>query len=78
MELTQIAIATFGLVAVHLALKKGDRQRRWAPAFGLASQPFWLYETASHEMWGMLLVSVAYTVVWGMGAVGTWASLRKT
>jgi hypothetical protein len=49
-----------------------SRRRRWAPLFGLAGQPFWIYATATSGQLGMLIVSCAYTVIWIVGAWRQW------
>jgi hypothetical protein len=70
--ITQIAIAIFGLTAVALTQASSARMRRWAPVFGLAGQPFWLYATGSTGQWGMFALCVAYTVVWAVGFRNHW------
>lgn len=68
----QAAIAGLGLTAVALSQARQDRARRWAPIFGLASQPFWIYATGSTQQWGMFWLRCAYTVVWCIGIRNQW------
>ncbi len=70
--IAQLGIAIFGLVAIALTQSSCSRRRRWAPLFGLAGQPFWLYATATSDQIGMLIVSCAYTVIWIVGAWRQW------
>lgn len=75
MSFAQAAIFGLGLTAVALSQSRRAALRRWAPIFGLAGQPFWLFETAIAGQPGMFALSVAYTVVWAAGAWNQW--LRK-
>lgn len=60
--------ALFALSAAAITLLSGrSRHARWGWWLGLASQPFWLIETARAEQWGMLALSVYYTGVWLRG-----------
>lgn len=50
-----------------------DAPLRWraaAPFVGIAGQPFWLWATWDAGQWGMLGLSIAYTLAWGRGVVG--------
>lgn len=68
----QAAIAGLGLTAVALSQARHERARRWAPIFGLASQPFWLYATWSVWQPGMFALCCAYTFVWSAGFWRQW------
>jgi hypothetical protein len=69
----QLALAVFGLTSLWLAMGKNERGRRWAPLIGLYGQPFWCYFATSSEAWGLLVLSLAYTVVYIRGVVVQWA-----
>ena len=68
----QLGIMFFGLAAIALTQSSSSERRRWAPVFGLAGQPFWLYATFIDGQLGMFAVSCAYTVVWAMGMWKQW------
>lgn len=63
----QLAIAVFGVTAVFLSQDGRARWRRWAPVFGLCSQPFWFYATWKAEQWGVFALSFLYTASWVRG-----------
>ena len=68
--IVQALILTSGAVAIWLA---GDDRPGWraaAPFVGVAGQPFWLWATWDAGQWGMLGLSIAYTLAWGRGVVG--------
>lgn len=68
----QIAIAVFGLSAIWMSQAPSDRSRKWAPVLGLCSQPFWFYATFTAEQWGILILSVFYTLAWMRGIKNHW------
>ncbi|MBA3622883.1 MAG: hypothetical protein H0W48_00130 [Methylibium sp.] len=70
--MTQFALAFFSLAALYMATGTNPRAHRWAPIVGLLSQPFWLIFSASAEAWGLLVLSIAYTVVYLRGAWVQW------
>jgi hypothetical protein len=76
--IAQFGIAVFGLVAIALTQSSCSRRRRWAPLFGLAGQPFWIYATATSGQLGMLIVSCAYTAIWIVGAWRQWVWRVRT
>lgn len=71
---SQIMIALFGVTAVLLTQQKNETIKYFAPFFGLAGQPFWLYATYSTEQWGMFFLSILYSYAW---ALGIWNNLQK-
>jgi hypothetical protein len=76
----QLALAGFGLTALWLAMGHSERGRRWAPVIGLCGQPAWLWfgwqvQTSGLEAWGLLVLSLAYTVVYARGVWVQWRPL---
>ena len=67
--LSQIAIAVFGVGALFLQYSNSEKLRRLAPWVGLAGQPAWIYTAYSTQQWGMLFVTLLYTVGWARGAI---------
>lgn len=65
--LVQLAIVLFGVGALFLQYADCPRQRHLAPWLGLAGQPAWIYAAYTSHQWGMLFVTVAYTVGWMRG-----------
>ena len=70
--MTQLLIAIFGLTAMSLALSQSARHRKWAPVWGLASQPFWFAATIPTGQYGMVALCVAYTLVYVRGVWIHW------
>lgn len=62
----QLAIAFTGVTAIFLT-NGSPRQRRWAPLFGLAGQPFWFITAYQAEQWGIFALCTLYTVAWSRG-----------
>jgi hypothetical protein len=68
----QFALAFFGLTAMFMATGHSPRARRWAPIVGLCGQPFWIAFAISTEAWGLLLLSIAYSLVYVNGIRVQW------
>ncbi|MGV8823013.1 hypothetical protein [Methylibium petroleiphilum] len=68
----QLALAVFGLTAMWLAMGGNARGRRWAPIVGLCGQPFWMWFAFGVQAWGLMVLSLAYTVVYLRGAWVQW------
>lgn len=68
----QLGITFFSLIAVALSQARAGALRRWAPIFGLASQPFWFYTAYVNELWGIFTISFVYTLIWCRGAYNGW------
>lgn len=68
----QLALAIFGLTAIAMAMGKNVRARKWAPIVGLCGQPFWLVFAWSTSAFGVMALSVAYTLVYINGARLQW------
>lgn len=63
----QLMIVGFGVTAVVLTQQPSPRMRRWAPVFGLAGQPAWLWVSFEAGQWGIFAASLAYTGAWLSG-----------
>jgi hypothetical protein len=70
--ITQFALAFFGLTALYMATGTNASARRWAPIVGLCGQPAWLYFAYEVSAWGLMLLSLAYTLVYIRGAWIQW------
>jgi hypothetical protein len=68
----QVGLGLFGVPAVLLAMDPAWSRRRWAPIFGLAGQPFWFWSAISAEQWGIVLLSVLYTLSYIRGLRTYW------
>lgn len=68
----QIGIAIFGLTAIVLSQTGSLRFIKWAPIFGLLSQPFWFYTTYVNEQWGVFILVFFYTFAWMLGIYNYW------
>lgn len=64
----------FGVTAVWLSQDSLEKRRKYAPIFGLCSQPFWFYSSYVAEQWGILFLSVLYTWSWIKGIRNYWFS----
>lgn len=67
--LIQFWLAGCGLVALWLATDWRPSWRRAAPVVGLCGQPAWLWFAWDAQAFGLLLLSLAYTVVYLRAAV---------
>ena len=65
----QISLAVFGLSALWMATGSNTTARRWAPVVGLAGQPAWIAFAVQTGAWGLLALSLAYTMVYARGCV---------
>ena len=68
----QLAIAVTGCVAIWLVNDPRDNWRKWASVFGLLGQPFWFYASFTTEQWGVLVLTLVYTVSWVRGFRNSW------
>lgn len=67
--MSQAVLALCSLAALWLALDGRVEHRRLAPFVGLAGQPFWFIESLRLGATGMLVATVAYTLVYLVHAV---------
>jgi hypothetical protein len=66
----QLIIGATGLTALWLVLfGKTLKQKLFGSYTGLAGQPFWIMSSWSGEQYGILILSLAYTFVWGRSIV---------
>jgi hypothetical protein len=71
-------VAIVGLAAIGLATLGNERGRAVAPFLGLSGQPAWLYLAIETKMPGIVVLTLAYTAVWGMGCVRACRGSKKT
>jgi len=72
MNIIQVGVLVFGLLAIWLVYSQNTLIARWAPVFGLLSQPFFVFAAWQAEQYGMLVLSVFYTVSWCRGIYRCW------
>lgn len=68
----QAGIAVFGLAAILLVYASNPRWARWAPIFGLLSQPFWIASAWHAEQWAIIGLAVFYVYGWCKGIKKHW------
>lgn len=66
---SQVLIAIFGVGALFMQYSASVTLRRYAPLVGLAGQPAWIYVAYTEAKWGMLVVTLLYTVGWLKGTL---------
>lgn len=69
---SQILIAFTGLAAIWLSQSRNESQRKYSCIFGLAGQPFWFYSAYTTQQWGILILTVFYTLSWVRGIKNSW------
>lgn len=72
MPASEILLAVLGATAVWLSQDRRLSRRRWAPIFGLASQPFWFYATAAAGQWFIFALCFVYAGAWWRGFRQHW------
>lgn len=72
MNIIQISVLIFGSLAIWLVYSQNTLIARWAPVFGLVSQPFFLIATYQAQQWGMFILAVFFTVSWIRGIYRCW------
>lgn len=68
----QLGITVFSGLAAWLTNDRRPLVRKWAPVFGMASQPFWIVSAVESGAWGVLLISAWYTYCWARGIRNNW------
>lgn len=72
--LVQLGIAITGVLAAWVNQDPRDQVRRWGCLFGLAGQPFWVWAAVDAHQWGVLAVTLCYTVAFLRGVWHFWWS----
>jgi len=67
----QIIIIVFGATAIWFVGRR-EVWKRWGYILGLCSPPAFLYTAWQHKQWGILLLSLWYTYLWGQGIYNYW------
>lgn len=70
--LDQLVIAACGIASVWASQDRRHNVRRWACIFGIAGQPAWFYASWQAAQWGILTLSLVYTVGWIRGLWTHW------
>lgn len=70
--ISQVIIACTGMVAIYLTQQSNDNLKKYAPILGLVGQPFWYYTTLTNGQYGIFLLTLGYTYLWGMGLYNSW------
>lgn len=65
-------LAIFVLSAASIGLLSNKTPSRWGWVVGLASSPFWLYETYQAAQWGMFANALAFAGIYARGLVNHW------
>lgn len=79
-HLPQLLMASFGMVAVWIALGPTDHPwRPLAPLIGLCGQPAWAWfawrlHRRGQDVWGLVIIVVAWTVVYARGVLLQWGA----
>lgn len=60
----QIILSVLSLSSLFCITRESITVRKYAPIFGLLSQPFWIYATFKASQFGMFLLSFIYTIIW--------------
>ena len=72
MTFDQYILGLLGVTAILLAQETDEKCRKWAPIFGLLSQPFFFYTAWIHGQWGLFALSAFYTLAWLRGIKAYW------
>lgn len=71
-DFAQFGIALFGVSAIWMSQHNDREIRKWACISGLCAQPFWLYTTVVASQWGIVFMTVFYTLAWWRGVKTYW------
>ena len=71
-----IIFVTEGL-AMWLSQQSKIKWQRYAPIVGLTGEPFWIYDSLIKESWGILGLSVIYTIIWSIGINTHWINPKS-
>lgn len=70
--ISQLMIAFSGMVAIYLTQQGNLSLKKYAPILGLIGQPFWYYTTLMNEQYGIFVLTLGYTYLWGLGLYNSW------
>ena len=74
-KLEQVGIFILGVLAIILVgLESTNPFQRWGFVLGLLSQPCWIYFSIRTKSWGILCLSLIYTVSWANGILNNWTN----
>lgn len=76
--ITQIMIFITGIAAVWLSQDEKSDRRKYACLFALIGQPFWFYASYQASQWGVMVLSVFYTIAWAKGFYVYWIRRDKS
>ncbi len=68
----QLIIAITGCTSIWLVNDHREAWRKWACVFGMVGQPFWFYSAFHAQQWGILTLTLVYTVSWARGFWNSW------
>lgn len=66
--IAQIGITITGVLSVFLIAHKS----KWGPMFGLLGEPFWFLTSIINKQAGIVVLTVVYTIGWGLGVYKWW------
>lgn len=70
-NIIQIALFILSAAAIYFVTTK-NKYTKWGHVIGLAAQPLWFYTTITNEQWGLLALTVFYTLNWIKGIKNYW------
>lgn len=70
--ISQMFLLAFSITGVWFSASKEHRSLRWSSVFGLCAQPFWFYQTFTHQQWGIFCLSFVFTALYVKGFYLYW------
>lgn len=70
--IVQILLAFTGLTAIYLTQQKNEDIKKYSSILGLLGQPLWYYTTLSNDQYGIFVLTLGYTYLWGLGFYNSW------
>lgn len=61
--IAQLLIALFGFTSAWLVYDSNPKRRKWAPVLSLLAQPAWYWSAIAASQWGVVALSVVYTLL---------------
>lgn len=68
----QTLLALTGVIAIFITQQSNEKIKKYAPIFGLLGQPLWYYTTIANDQYGIFVLSLGYTYLWGLGLYNSW------